>query len=129
MLNFDDNSAIRPCGASYAYCNGNCAECEVNHTYATNSTEAKARRMDDVLPECDVDAFGKPSKEAYEKAKQNREFAATSLHLCRKRRDELIDALARERESEKFYMELYEKHRDIVRRYEIYSELEAGNVK
>ena len=67
--------------------------------------------------------FGKPTKEEYEKAKQDREFAATSLHLCRKRRDELIDALAQERESEKFYMNLYEKHRDIIRRYEIYEEL------
>ena len=68
--------------------------------------------------------LGKPTREAYEKAKQDREFAATSLHLCRKRRDELIDALAEARESEKFYMELYEKHREIIRRYEIYEELE-----
>ncbi len=70
--------------------------------------------------------LGKPTKEEYEKAKQDREFAATSLHMCRKRRDELIDALAQERESEKFYMELYEKHRDIIRKYEIYEELEAN---
>ena len=39
-------------------------------------------------------------------------------------RDELIDALAKERESEKLYMELYEKHRDIIRKYEIYEELD-----
>ena len=71
--------------------------------------------------------LGKPSKEAYEKAKKDKEFAATSLHMCRKRRDELIDALAKERESEKFYMELYEKHRDIIRTYEIYEELENKN--
>lgn len=72
------------------------------------------------------DDLGKPSKEAYEKAKKDKEFAATSLHMCRKRRDELIDALAQERESEKFYIELYEKHRDIIRKYEIYEELESN---
>ena len=113
---------IRPCGASYSYCNGNCAECEANNTYATNSTEAKSRYQQ---PDYDCDAFGKPSKEVYEKAKKDKEFAATSLHMCRKRRDELIDALAKERDSEKFYMELYEKYREIIRKYEIYEELEA----
>jgi hypothetical protein len=76
--------------------------------------------------DCDVDAFGKPSKEAYEKAKKDREFASTGLHMCRKRRDELIDALAKERENEKLYMELCEKHYDIIRKYEIYEELEAN---
>jgi hypothetical protein len=70
--------------------------------------------------------FGKPSKEDYEKAKKDKEFAAASLQLCRKRRDELIDALAHERDSEKFYMELYEKHRDTIRKYEIYEELEKN---
>lgn len=124
MLSFDETAAVRRCGASYAYCNGNCSECEANRTYATNSTETKSMYMNYTLPECDVDAFGKPSKEAYEKAKKDKEFAATSLRMCRKRRDELIDALAQERESEKFYMELYEKHRDIIRKYEIYEELE-----
>ena len=117
---------IRPCGASYAYCNGNCAECKSNNTYATTSTEAISRYSISDAPDYEVDAFGKPSKEAYEKAKKDREFAATSLHMCRKRRDALIDEISRERESEKFYMELYEKHRDIMRKYEIYEELEAN---
>ena len=123
MLNFDETAAVRKCGSSYAYCKGNCAECGANNTYATNSTEAISRYTQ---PDYDCDAFGKPSKEAYEKAKKDKEFAATSLHLCRKRRDELIDALAKERESEKFYTELYEKHRDIIRKYEIYEEMEAN---
>lgn len=76
--------------------------------------------------EYDCDAFGKPSKEAYEKAKADKEYTANALFLCRKRRDELIDELCREREHEKLYLELYEKHRDIIRRYEIYEELESS---
>ena len=68
--------------------------------------------------------FGKPSKEEYEKAKKDKEYAANALFLCRKRRDDLIDELSREREHEKLYLELYEKHRDTIRRYEIYEELE-----
>ena len=78
-------------------------------------------------PGYDCDAFGKPSKEAYEKAKADKEYAANALFLCRKRRDDLIDELAREREHEKFYMEMYEKHRDIIRKYEIYEEFEAND--
>ena len=67
--------------------------------------------------------LGKPSKEAYERAKENKSFASNALWACRKRKDELIDALARERESEMHYMELYELNRDIIRKYEIYEEL------
>lgn len=126
MLSFDETGAVHKCGSSYAYCNGNCAKCEVNNTYATNSTEACSRYCISDAHDYEADAFGKPSKEAYEKAKQDREFAATSLHMCRKRRDELIDALAKERDAEKLYMELYEKHRDLIRKYEIYEELEAN---
>lgn len=70
--------------------------------------------------------FGKPSKDAYDSAKQNLMFASDSLRLCRKRRDELIDALAQERENEKNYIELYEMNRDIIRKYEIYEELEKN---
>ena len=68
--------------------------------------------------------LGKPTKEEYEKAKEDKKFASDALWMCRKRKDELIDALAKERDSEKLYMELYEKHRDIIRRYEIYDEIE-----
>lgn len=70
--------------------------------------------------------LGKPSKEEYEKAKKDKEYAANALFLCRKRRDDLIDELSREREHEKFYMEQYEKHRDVIRKYEIYEELEKN---
>lgn len=70
--------------------------------------------------------IGKPSKEAYEKAKRDKEYASNALFLCRKRRDNLIDELSREREHEKLYMELYEKYRDIIRKYEIYEEIDAN---
>lgn len=75
----------------------------------------------------DTVELDKPSKEAYEKAKKDREYTANALFLCRKRRDDLIDELSREREHEKLYMEMYEKHREIIRRYEIYEELESGS--
>jgi len=69
--------------------------------------------------------LSKPTIEDYEKAKQDREYAANALFLCRKRRDDLIDELAREREHEKFYLQMYEKHRDIIRRYEFYEKLKT----
>lgn len=71
--------------------------------------------------------LSKPTIEEYEKAQKDKEYAANALFLCRKRRDDLIDELSREREHEKFYMTLYEKHRDIIRRYEIYQELENNS--
>ena len=121
-----NEQAIRPCGSSYAYCNGNCAECEANNTYATTSTEAVSSSTTSNSPDYDVDAFGKPSKEVYEKAKKDKDYASTALFLCRKRRDNLIDELVREREHEKLYMDMYEKQKDIIRKYEIYEELEAN---
>lgn len=71
---------------------------------------------------------GKPTKEEYEKAKKDKEYAANALFLCRKRRDDLIDELSRERAHEKLYIEMYEKHRDTIRRYEIYKEIEADKI-
>jgi vacuolar-type H+-ATPase subunit D/Vma8 len=69
---------------------------------------------------------GKPTKEEYEKAKKDKEYFGTCLNLSRKRRNELIDELCKEREAEKLYMEMYEKHRDIIRRYELYEEIAAN---
>ena len=68
----------------------------------------------------------KPTKEEYEKAKAEKEYFGGCLHLSRKRRDELIDELCKEREAEKHYREMYEQYKDIVRRYEIYEEIEAN---
>jgi hypothetical protein len=116
--NNNENRVIRTCGSSFAYCNGNCSSCEANNTYATTSTDTVE------APTYDIDAFCRPSKEAYEKAKMDREYIGTCLNLSRKRKNELIDELCKEREAEKFYMEMYEKHREIIRKYEIYEELD-----
>ena len=66
----------------------------------------------------------KPTKEEYEKAKAEREYFGKCLHLSRKRKDELIDELCKEREAEKHYKDMYEQYRDTVRRYEIYEEIQ-----
>ena len=116
-----NNESIHKCGNGWQYCNGDCSSCDMGNTHTTTSTDLPTL----TIP-YDIDAFGKPSKEAYERAKKDREYVGTSLHLCRKRRDELIDALAKERDNEKLYMELYERHRDIIRKYEIYEELESN---
>ena len=73
----------------------------------------------------ETDAFGKPTKDEYEKAKEGMQDMARFVRLCRNRQTQLIDELCSERESEKLYSEIYERHKDIVRRYEIYEELEA----
>lgn len=114
------NEEIRKCGNSWKHCNGNCDSCGEGSYTATTSTDSTST----FAVSYDADDLGKPTKEAYEKAIRDREFALTSLRLCRKRRDELIDALSKERDSEKFYMELYEKRHEIIRKYEIYEELE-----
>ena len=118
------DSSIRKCGSSFAYCDGKCVGCSENeYTLSTNSTEAISMYAQ---PTYDCDSFGKPSKEAYEKAKKDKMLASDSLRLCRQRKDQLIDALAKERENEKHYTELYETNREIVRKYEIYEELESN---
>ena len=69
--------------------------------------------------------LSKPSKEEYEKAKQEVSYFSECIRLSVNRKNELLDELCAERESEKIYRAAYEKQRDIVRRYEIYEELEA----
>ena len=51
------------------------------------------------------------------------------LKMCKDKKNELIDALAVERQNELLYQKLAEKHRDTIRRYEIYEELETKNSK
>jgi hypothetical protein len=48
------------------------------------------------------------------------------LHRSKKLQEELLDELFEERTAEKDYRGLYEAHRDVVRRYEIYQEIEAN---
>lgn len=69
--------------------------------------------------------IGKPSSAEYEKAKNDYKMFCSWIVKSRERKNELIDALIIERENEKTYTELADKQKDIIRRYEIYTELEA----
>ena len=71
----------------------------------------------------------KPTKEEYEQAKKDYQMFCSWLCRCRDKRNELIDALAIERQNELMYEKLAEKHRNTIRRYEIYEEIEAEKTK
>jgi hypothetical protein len=66
----------------------------------------------------------KPTLEEYNKAKSSITFATSALQQCRARRDELIDALADERQDEKHYLQLIERYKETVMLYEIYEKNE-----
>ena len=72
------------------------------------------------------DSLVKPTVQEYEASKKECEYFSRCVSLARKRQNELLDELCKERSNEKFYAEQYKKHKDIVRRYEIYEELEAN---
>ena len=69
----------------------------------------------------------KPTLEEYEKAKQDYQTYCSWLGMARKKKNELIDALATERQNELLYLKQAEKQRDIIRCYEIYEKLEKGD--
>ena len=119
-----DNAMIRKCGSFFSYCNGNCSDCEANNfAVATDTTISTqyTQAVDYATPQ--EDEFGKPTSDAYEKAKKDCELYSNCIYLSRKRKNELLDDLCDERASEKFYVEMYEKCKEIVRRYEIYEEI------
>ena len=62
----------------------------------------------------ETDAFGKPTKEAYEEAKESKERMSRFISLSRKLQNELIDKLCAERETEKMYLDIYERSRDVI---------------
>ena len=68
--------------------------------------------------------FTKPSKEEYEKAKQDIIYFGECIRQSVARKNELLDALCLEREAEREYRDIYDMYKGIVRRYEIYEELE-----
>lgn len=74
----------------------------------------------------DDDGISKPSKEHYEESKKVRSDLAQWISMSRKRQNELLDALFKERESEKQYIQTYKAHQDLIQRYEIFEELEAN---
>ena len=84
-----------------------------------------------ILNQEDTDEIimSKPTKEEYEQAKKDYQMFCSWLKMCKDKKNELIDALAVERQNELLYQKLAEKHRDTIRRYEIYEELENENSK
>lgn len=74
----------------------------------------------------DDDGISKPTKEQYDNSKQLQHNISDWIRRSKKRQEELLDELCNERKHEKDYKGLYEAHRDIVRRYELYEEIEAN---
>jgi hypothetical protein len=107
----DNNMMIRPCGSSFSYCDGNCNSCIANNTYTTNST----------------DSLGKPTDKEYADSKESMSQLSNYIRMSRKRQESLIDDLCKEREMQKNYESLYEQHKNIVRKYEIYVDIENNS--
>ena len=70
--------------------------------------------------------MGKPTVEEYEKALQERNDLRSWLSMECKRRDEFLDKLLNSRENIKMYEKSLEKANDVIRKYEIYQEIENG---
>lgn len=71
----------------------------------------------------------KPTLEEYEKAKQDYKTYCSWLQMAREKKNELIDALATERQNELLYLKQAEKQLGIIRCYEIYEQLEKDGEK
>lgn len=69
--------------------------------------------------------MGKPTVEEYEKALQERNNLRSWLSMEHKRRDEFLDELLNSRENIKMYKKSLEKVNDVIRKYEIYQEIES----
>lgn len=72
--------------------------------------------------------MGKPTIEEYEKALQERNNLRSWLSMECKRRDEFLDELLNSRENIKMYEKSLEKVNDVIRKYEIYQEIESERV-
>lgn len=68
--------------------------------------------------------MGKPTVEEYEKALQARNDFRSWLGMEYERRDKYLDELLNSRENIKTYQENLDKANDIIRKYEIYQEIE-----
>lgn len=113
-----DDMAIHTCGSSYSYCNGNCADCTQPDTYATNSTDTRKYLVG-------IDLH-RPTKDEYEESRAASRSLSSWIQLSRERQNTLLDDLCKERAIEKDYLKMYEAHHDLIRRYELYKELEAN---
>jgi hypothetical protein len=72
------------------------------------------------------DGISKPTKEQYEVSKKMLSDLSDWIRRAKKRQDELLDELFKERQAEKDYIGLYKAHKDLIRRYEIYEEIEKS---
>ena len=81
----------------------------------------------DTCEQADVADTGKPSKEEYEAAKLSMKTFSDCIASVSKRREQLLDELTQIQEDLKMYRKAHQDMRDIVRRYEIYEELERGH--
>lgn len=75
--------------------------------------------------EASVDV-SKPTPEAYEKAKEEYKSFCSWASLARKRKNELLNELIVEHQNEQLYLKFAEERREIIRRYEVYNEIENG---
>ena len=101
---------IRPCGGGYQYCDGHCADCCFNNTTYSTTTNPNSPTFSSIT--------------TLDNAPPTVTFrAAAGDDRSRKRQEELLDELLKERTQEKDYQGMYDAHKDLVRRYEIYEEL------
>lgn len=70
--------------------------------------------------------MSKPTLEEYEKAKQEYSTFCSWIQMARERKNKLIDELSNVRKDEILYLDLAEKYRETIRKYEIYDEIERG---
>ena len=119
------NFAIRLCGSEWKFCEGDCTSCDAQSISHSTDTEA-TKKLFTYKIAIDTDPFGKPTEEQYEESKKIKSDLASWIRMSKNRPDELLDALFKERQLEKDYHSLYEAHSELVRRYEIYKEIDTN---
>jgi hypothetical protein len=75
------------------------------------------------ISECN-DEFHIPTPEEYEVHKKEMATFASWIRMSRDRQDKLLDELTAERESYKLYLSTYNRHKEEVRKYEIYKQIQ-----
>lgn len=106
-----NEKAVRSCGSSYAYCDGKCIGCSEKEYTAYTST----------------DVLHVPTEQEYTFSTKCMKDLGGWIRESRKRQNELLDKLCNERNLEKEWNELYDGHKEVVRKYEIYKEIEANS--
>lgn len=115
---------IRPCGNDYQYCDGHCAACDrQSMVYGTTTTTNTEPDTYTYRAFTEDDGLSKPSLEQYEASKAAKQSLGEWIRHSKKRQEDLLDDLVKEREVEKGYRGMYDAHCEVIRRYEIYEEL------